>query len=127
MKHIRTPFPSCSADFDNGCPNHRSRDSRGFRCALHDAGIRAVAISHDSPEVSRGLAREAAYAFAFLADLRHEAIARFDLLDPDENNAARSAELLVDSQGVVRWRMLTDSIYVRARPQQVLEIAKTFR
>ncbi len=103
------------------------RDMQRHLDALYQAGVRPVAISNDAPDVSRRLAREAGYTFTFLSDPHGKAIKRFDLLDPDEGDAARPAEFLVDIQGIVRWRMLTDSIYVRARPAQILAAAKTLQ
>ena len=40
------------------------------------------------------------------------------------HDIARPAEFLVDSSGIVRWRMLTENYWVRARPEQILEAAK---
>jgi peroxiredoxin len=38
---------------------------------------------------------------------------------------ARPAEFLIDSSGVIRWVNLTDDIRVRARPEQMLQAAKS--
>ena len=86
-------------------------------------GIRPVAISVDPPEASRNLSREAGYTFTFLSDPNLNVIRRYDLADPDEG--ARPAEFLVDATGTVRWRNLTDNYYVRARPETILDAAKT--
>ena len=94
---------------------------------LRQAGIRPVAISNDPPDVSRALSQAAGYTFTFLSDPQHAVIEQFDLLDRDEGDAARPAEFLIDRQGIVRWRMLTDSIFVRARAGTVLDAAKAFR
>jgi len=37
---------------------------------------------------------------------------------------ARPAEFLIDSSGTVRWINLTENYWIRARPEQVLEVAK---
>jgi peroxiredoxin len=37
---------------------------------------------------------------------------------------ARPAEFLVDRNGIVRWRNLTESFRVRLRPQQILDAAR---
>ncbi|HEX7316961.1 MAG TPA: redoxin domain-containing protein [Pyrinomonadaceae bacterium] len=97
--------------------------------ALSEAGIRPVAISVDTPEVNREMMHEAAgYTFTFLSDPQLEAIRRYDLVHAGqgENGAdvARPAEFLIDSSGTVRWRMMTENLYARARPEQVLEAAK---
>lgn len=95
------------------------------------AGIRPVAISVDSPEESRDLCQKAGYTFTFLSDPDLEAIGPYDLVHKGKgikgHDISRPAEFLVDSTGTVRWRMLTENIWVRARPEQVLEAAKALQ
>ena len=101
------------------------------RDRLNQAGIRPVAISIDSPEDSRKLAEGQGYTFTILSDPKTEVIKRYDLVHAGagENGAdiARPAEFLVDSSGTVRWVNLTENYMVRARPEQVLEAAKTIK
>jgi peroxiredoxin len=96
---------------------------------LEEAGIHPVAISVDSPEESRDLAQKAGYTFPILSDPKADAIRRYDLLHAgagiEGQDVARPAEFLVDSSGTVRWVNLTENYWVRARPEQVLEVAKT--
>lgn len=84
-----------------------------------------MAISVDSPEVSRNLMQQAGYTFPFLSDQQAEVIRRYDLLHAGagENGAdiARPAEFLVDKTGTVRWINLTENYFVRARPEDVLD------
>lgn len=84
-----------------------------------------MAISVDSPEVSRNMTQQAGYTFPFLSDQRLEVIRRYDLLHAGagENGAdiARPAELLIDKTGTVRWINLTENYFVRARPEDVLD------
>lgn len=98
---------------------------------LEEAGIRPVAISVDSPEVSRDLCEKAGYTFTFLSDPKAEVIRRYDLLHAgagiDGQDIARPAEFLVDSSGTVRWLNLTENYWVRARPEQILEVAKSLK
>jgi len=98
---------------------------------FHEVGIRPVAISVDSPEISRDLAQKAGYTFTLLSDPKAEAIHRYDLIHAGagENGAdiARPAEFLLDSTGTVRWVMLTENYWVRARPEQILKAAKTLQ
>ena len=95
------------------------------------AGIRPVAISVDSPEESRDLCQKAGYTFTFLSDPKLDAITRYDLVHKGQGengrDISRPAEFLIDSSGVVRWRMLTENYWVRARPEQILEAAKMLR
>ncbi len=98
---------------------------------LNEAGIRPVAISVDAPEVSRDLAQKAGYTFPLLSDQNTEVIRRYDLVHAgageNGHDIARPAEFLVDSTGTVRWINLTESYYVRARPEQVLEVSKLLK
>jgi len=72
--------------------------------------------------------QEAGYTFAFLSDPTLETIRRYDLVHANEiasgKDIARPAEFLLDSSGIVRWRMVTENFFVIARPEQVLEAAK---
>ena len=94
-------------------------------------GIRPIAISVDKPETSRDLRKQAGYTFPFLSDPQTDVIRRYDLLHKgagiDGHDIARPAEFLVDLWGTVRWVNLTENYWVRARPEQVIEVAKTLR
>jgi len=98
---------------------------------FHQAGIRPVAIRVDSPEVTRDLGEKAGYTFTFLSDPKVEAIRRYDLVHAgagiDGQDIARPAEFLLDSSGTVHWVNLTENYWVRARPEQILEAAKSLR
>ena len=98
---------------------------------FQELGIRPVAISVDSPEVSRDLSQKAGYTFTFLSDPQADVIRRYDLVHTGvgENgqDIARPAEFLVDASGKVRWVNLTENYWVRARPEQILEVAKTLK
>jgi peroxiredoxin len=95
------------------------------------AGIRPVAISIDTPEASRELSQDQGYSFTFLSDRKAEVIRRYDLVHAGagENgeDIARPAEFLIDASGTVRWLNLTENYTVRARPEQVLEAAKSLK
>ena len=98
---------------------------------FQQAGIRPVAISVDLPEVSRDLCQKAGYTFTFLSDPKAEAIRRYDLVHVgagiNGQDIARPGEFLLDSAGTVRWVNLTENLWVRARPQQILEAAKVIQ
>lgn len=98
---------------------------------FEEVGIRPVAISVDTPEESRDLCQKAGYTFPFLSDPKADVIRRYDLLHAGAGNngqdVSRPAEFLVDSSGTVRWVNLTENYWVRARPEQVLEVASTLR
>src|SRR5438445_4388825 len=94
-------------------------------------GIRPVAISVDAPEVSRNLCKSAGYTFTFLSDPKAQVIRHYDLLHAGAGmggqDIARPAECLLDSSGTVRWLNLTDDLRIRARPEQMLEAAKSLK
>lgn len=98
---------------------------------FNEAGIRPVAISVDSPEVSRNLAQQAGYTFPLLADPNAEVIRRYDLVHAgageNGHDIARPAEFLLDSSGTVRWLNLTENYWVRARPEHILEVSKLLK
>jgi peroxiredoxin len=75
--------------------------------------------------------QKAGYSFSFLSDQNTEAIRRYDLVHKGAgitgNDIARPAEFLIDSSGTVRWVNLTENYWVRARPEQVLEVAKLLK
>ena len=84
-----------------------------------------VAISVDAVEVSENLRHKRGYSFPFLSDPKAEVIRRYELLHPgggpDGTDISRPAEFLVDSTGTVRWVNLTESVAVRALPDEVLK------
>ena len=98
---------------------------------MNEAGIRPVAITTDTPEESRNLAQSQGYTFPILSDRNAEAIRRYDLVHANAGingeDIARPAEFLVDSSGTVRWIHLTENYWVRATPEQVLEVAKLLK
>jgi peroxiredoxin len=113
------------------CPacNSELRGIQQHLAEFEAAGVRPVAISVDSPETTTSLMRQAGYTFLFLADANNDAIKAYDLVHSGAGESgkdiARSAEFLVNPDGVVRWVNLTDSYWVRARPEKLVEVAKT--
>ena len=88
-------------------------------------GIRVVGISVDPPDINQRESQKLGYTFPLLSDPNAKVIRRYEVLHsaagPKSADIARPAEFLIDSNGVVRWVNLTESIAVRARPDQVLE------
>ncbi len=88
-------------------------------------GIRVAAISVDPVETNQRQAKKLGCAYTFLSDPKAEVIRRYDLLHagggPKGADIARPGEFLLDSTGTIRWVNLTESITVRARPEQVLQ------
>ena len=83
----------------------------------------------DTPEESRDLCAKAGYTYTFLSDPKAEVIRRYDILHrgagDNGQDIARPAEYLLDASGTIRWLNLTEDYRVRARPEQIIEQAKT--
>lgn len=102
---------------------------RSFQHRLSDfnaRGIRVVAISVDAPEVTRRHGQKLGFTGTLLCDPKAQTIRRYDLLHagggPRGADIARPAEFLIDSTGTIRWVNLTESVTVRARPEEVLKV-----
>jgi peroxiredoxin len=93
--------------------------------------VRPVAISVDTPEVSRDLAKKAGYTFPILSDPQAETIRRYNLLHkgggPEGSDIARPAEFLVDTSGTVRWTNFTEDIRIRAKADEMLAAARELK
>jgi peroxiredoxin len=101
---------------------------RSFQHQLREftvRGIQVAAISVDPPEVNRAHRQKLGFTFPFLSDEKAEIIRRYGLLHAGAGakgtDIARPGEFLVDTNGLVRWVNLTESVGVRARPEQVLK------
>ncbi len=92
-------------------------------------GIRPAAISVDAPDVSHAHFAKANITFPILSDPKAETIRAFDVVHKGAGehgrDIARPAEFLIDSSGTVRWVNLTENFWVRARPEQIMDAAKT--
>lgn len=93
--------------------------------------MRPVAISVDTPEVSRNLAAKAGYTFPILSDPTAETIRRYNLLHkgggPEGSDIARPAEFLVDTSGTVRWTNFTEDIRIRAKADEMLAAVRELK
>jgi peroxiredoxin len=93
--------------------------------------VRLLAISVDPPETNRAHCRQQGYTFTFLSDVNSQVIRAYDLVHkggaPEGGDISRPAEFLLDRFGVVRWRNLTESVIVRARPEQLLAAIEDLR
>ena len=84
-----------------------------------------MAISVDPPEANREHLAKVGWTFPVLSDPKAEVIRRYDLLHSaggQWGDISRPAEFLIDPSGTVRWRDLTESYWVRARPETVLGV-----
>lgn len=81
----------------------------------------------DSPSVSEHLRQTQHYSFPFLSDEQDQVIRQWDLVHPKAGvegaDIARPAEYLLDSTGKIRWAKLTDNYFIRAHPEEVLQVS----
>ena len=89
-----------------------------------------IAISVDAPDRSREIVTAYELTFPVLSDIRAETIraygVRHELGNPiEESDIARPATFILDREGRVIWRDLTENWRVRPRPDELLaELAK---
>jgi peroxiredoxin len=89
-----------------------------------------LAISVDPPETTRTIVEADGLGFPVLSDVGLAATRAFGVLHPggnplDGGDLARPATFIVDRQGRVAWRDLTENWRVRPRPSVLLaELAR---
>jgi peroxiredoxin len=87
-------------------------------------GVTVVAISADPVEANAEVVRNLGLQFRVLSDPRLVAIDAYGLRDPgagmDGRDIARPATFLLEENGVVLWRSLTDNYRIRPRPDDIL-------
>jgi peroxiredoxin len=78
----------------------------------------------DPPATNADLARQAGLAYPILADPELRTIDAYGLrhehAGPEGAHIARSASVLIDADGVVRWTFVTTNIRVRPTPDDVI-------
>jgi peroxiredoxin len=85
--------------------------------------VQILAISVDSQEESAQLKRDLHLGFPLLSDSDQQVLKRYGLLHPKghgDADTARSANLLLDAKGIIRWTAFTDNFRVRPHPEDVL-------
>ena len=84
-----------------------------------------LAISADSPENSRQLVESAGLEFSILSDLEGKAMDAYGLRHEGASikgdDIARPAVFIIDREGQIAWRVLTDNWRVRVRPEAILK------
>ena len=81
--------------------------------------IRVVAISVDSVDKSKDLAKDLGLAFPLLSDPDLKVIRAYGVAD-ESNGIAWPAEVLVDPGGAIRWRATARSVSQRPSASDVL-------
>ena len=86
----------------------------------HAAEVVAVVV--DPVEQNAKLADGLNLSFPILADTERRVIRAYDLLHPEggEGGIARPATFVIDRDGIVRWRNLTDNFRLRPSADEVV-------
>jgi len=88
-----------------------------------------VAVSVDTNEESARLAEGLGLEFPIMSDVQEEAIRTWGLVHengkPGGGAISRPAIFLVEPDGTISWRRLTDDYRVRLRPDDVLELLRS--
>jgi peroxiredoxin len=91
---------------------------------LRKRGAAVVGVVVDPVETNAELARDAELGYPILSDPELRIIDAYGLrhhgAGPDGRDIARTASVLVDPQGVVRWRFVTTNLRVRPLPEDLL-------
>lgn len=92
---------------------------QGFLDELKSRSVRVLAVSVDAPDVSKNLAAKQGYTFPILSDEKLEVLRRYDLVHEGGKRGgadiSRPAEFLINADGAVIWRNLTDDYKVRLK------------
>ena len=83
-----------------------------------------LGVSTDSPSDSEKLVRRKKLQLLLLSDPELSAIDAYGLRHPNggpSGDVARPATFILDTEGRIVWRNLTDNWRVRVRPEPVLE------
>jgi peroxiredoxin len=83
-----------------------------------------VAICVDSPEQNAGVVKKLGLEFPILSDPDFKAINTFGVLHENgmgEKDISRPAVFVLDEEGRVMWKSLTDNYRVRVRPSAIID------
>ena len=93
---------------------------------IRRADAEIVAVCVDPVEKNAEFVRDLGLAFPVLSDEKLSVIDSYDIRHKRgntfaEQDIARPAVFVLDREGVVQWRELTDNYRVRVRPETILE------
>jgi peroxiredoxin len=96
---------------------------------INSAGAEIIAVSVDTIEESARLASGLGLDYPLLSDVEREAISAWGVVHeggkPGGGPIARPATFLIEPDGTISWRSLTDNYRVRVRPAHVLEALRS--
>jgi peroxiredoxin len=96
---------------------------------ISSAGATVLAVSVDTIEENARLADALGLEFPILSDVQEEAIREWGLVHenakPGGGAIARPGVFLVEPDGTISWRRMTDDYRVRLRPEDVLNVLRS--
>ena len=98
---------------------------------ISDLGAEVVAVCVDSTEQNLGVVESAGLAFSILSDVDGKMMDAYGVrhvgASIDGGDIARPAVFVVDGDGNIAWRMITDNYRIRVRPEAVIETLSKIR
>jgi peroxiredoxin Q/BCP len=91
---------------------------------IHELDAEVLAISVDAPEDSREIVDAYEFGFPLLSDPEARVIAQYGVFHEGggiDGDIARPAVFIIDREGRVVWRALTENWRVRVRPGKIIE------
>lgn len=93
------------------------------RAEIEAAGARIAAVAVDPIDVSQGLAARLGLGYPILAD-EGGAMAKAYGVWHAERKIALPAVIVVDREGIVRWRRVSRSVSERPEEDEVVDVAR---
>ncbi len=92
--------------------------------------VRVIAVSADSPDITKNWRKEKSFTFTLLCDPKAEVIRGWDLLlphgGPGGADVARPAEFVIDPTGTIRWVNLSSDPKLGIQASAVLKVLSDF-
>lgn len=92
---------------------------------ISDLGAEVVAVSVDSTEQNLNVVESAELEYSILSDAEGKMMDAYGVrhvgASMDGGDIARPAVFIVDGDGNIAWRMVTDNYRIRVRPETVIE------
>jgi glutaredoxin-dependent peroxiredoxin len=95
---------------------------------MKELGAEVLAVNVDSPGKNQGVVDKAKLGFPILSDTNCEMIDAYGVrhigAGLDGGDIARPAVFILDGDGKIVWRMITNNNRIRVRPEMVVEQLK---
>lgn len=91
---------------------------------ISDLGAEVVAVCVDTPKQNLGVVKQASLEFPILSDADGTMMDAYGVrhigASIDGGDVARPAVFIIDADGTIAWRMITDNYRIRVRPETVI-------